>query len=101
MPGHQKHHIIPQSTKHPLLDRLGFDVHQNKKIIQLPTNPSIDATRTNHKGRHNSAYDRMILNRLDAIKSLNASDHIKMHLDDMMENIGDDLRHKRVKLNCN
>lgn len=48
-----------------------------KKNIQLPTNPSIDATRTNHKGRHNSAYDRMILNRLGAIKSLNASDHIK------------------------
>ena len=98
MPGHQKHHIIPQSTKHPLLDRLGFDVHQNKNIIQLPTDPSIDATRTVHKGRHNSAYDRMILNRLDAIESLNASDHIKkMHLDDMMENIGDDLRNKRIK----
>ena len=102
IPGHQKHHIIPQSTKHPLLDRLGFDVHQNKNIIQLPTDPSIDATRTVHKGRHNSAYDRMILNRLDAIESLNASDHIKkMHLDDMMENIGDDLRNKRIKLNCN
>ena len=102
MPGYQKHHIIPQSTKHPLLDRLGFDVHQNKNIIQLPSDPSVDATRTVHKGRHNSAYDRMILNRLDAIEALDASDNIKkLHLDDMMENIGDDLRNKRIKLNCN
>ena len=102
IPGHQKHHIIPQSTKHPLLDRLGFDVHQNKNIIQLPTDPSIDTTRTVHKGRHNSVYDQMILERLDAIEALDASDKIKkLHLDDMMENIGDDLRNKRIKLNCN
>ena len=102
IPGYQKHHIIPQSTKHPLLDRLGFDVHQNKNIIQLPTDPSIDTTRTVHKGRHNSVYDQMILERLDAIEALDASDKIKkLHLDDMMENIGDDLRNKRIKLNCN
>ena len=102
IPGHQKHHIIPQSTKHPLLDRLGFDVHQNKNIIQLPTDPSIDTTRTVHKGRHNSVYDQMILERLDAIEALDASDKIKkLHLDDMIENIGDDLRNKRIKLNCN
>ena len=50
MPGYQKHHIIPQSTKHPLLDRLGFDVHQNKNIIQLPSDPSVDATRTCPQG---------------------------------------------------
>ena len=44
----------------------------------------------------------MILNRLDAIEALDASDNIKkLHLDDMMENIGDDLRNKRIKLNCN
>ena len=85
-----------------MLDRLGFDVHQNKNIIQLPTDPSIDTTRTVHKGRHNSVYDQMILERLDAIETLDASDKIKkLHLDDMMENIGDDLRNKRIKLNCN
>ncbi|TKI69465.1 hypothetical protein FC756_09090 [Lysinibacillus mangiferihumi] len=38
MPGYQKHHIIPQSMKHLLLDRLGFDVHQSSNIVQLPTN---------------------------------------------------------------
>ena len=44
----------------------------------------------------------MILNWLDAIEALDASDNIKkLHLDDMMENIGDDLRNKRIKLNCN
>ena len=68
----------------------------------MPTDPSIDTTRTVHKGRHNSVYGQMILERLDAIETLDASDKIKkLHLDDMMENIGDDLRNKRIKLNCN
>ena len=85
-----------------MLDRLGFDVHQKKNIIQLPSDPSVDVTRTVHKERHNSAYDRMILNWLDAIEALDASDNIKkLHLDGMMENIGDDLRNKWIKLNCN
>ncbi len=102
MPGYQKHHIIPQSMKHPLLERLGFDVHQSNNIIQLPTNAQIDPTRTVHSGRHNSAYDDMIRQRLDAIDALNANDNIKrMHLNNLIENIGDDLRNKRIKLNCN
>jgi uncharacterized protein RhaS with RHS repeats len=102
MPGYQKHHIIPQSMKHPLLDRLGFDVNQNKNIVQLPTSSDIDTTRTVHKGRHNADYDLMITERLNAIDALNASDDIKrLHLNDVMENVGDDLRNKRIKLNCN
>ena len=102
MLGHQKHHIIPQSMKHPLLDKLGFDVNQSKNIVQLPTSSSIDPTRTVHNGRHNSAYDKLISDQLDAINNLNASDDIKrLHLNDLMENVGDDLRNKRIKLNCN
>lgn len=46
------------STKHPLLDRLGFDVHQHKNIIHLPTSSSIDPTGTVHIGRHTSNYDK-------------------------------------------
>jgi len=87
--------------KHPLLDKLGFDVHQSSNIVQLPTSAAIDPTRTVHKGRHNSAYDDMIRRRLNAIDALDASDDIKrMHLNDVMENVGDDLRNKRIKLNC-
>ncbi|GHT71981.1 hypothetical protein AGMMS50239_41290 [Bacteroidia bacterium] len=101
IPGYQRHHIIPKSTKHPLLDRLGFDVHQNKNIIQLPTSADIDPTRTVHNGMHNADYDKLIKSRLDAIDALKASDDIKrLHLDDLMENVGDDLRNKRIKLNC-
>jgi hypothetical protein len=101
MSGYRKHHIVPQSMQHPLLDRLGFDVHQSGNIIQLPTSADIDPTRTVHAGKHNAAYDDMIRQRLDAIDALNASDDIKrMHLNDVMENAGDDLRNKRIKLNC-
>ena len=46
------------STKHPLLDRLGLDVHQYKNIIHLPISSSIDPTRTVHIGRHTSNYDK-------------------------------------------
>ena len=98
--GYQKHHIIPESTKHPLLDRLGFDVHQHKNIIHLPTSSSIDPTRTVHTGRHASNYDKMILSRLDEIEALDADDIRKrMHVNDLMENTGDDLRNNRIRLN--
>jgi hypothetical protein len=101
MPGYQKHHIIPQSMKHPLLDRLNFDVHQSSNIVQLPVSADIDPTRTVHKGRHNAAYDDRIRKRLDVIDALDASDNIKqLHLNDLMENVGDDLRNKRIELNC-
>jgi hypothetical protein len=44
----------------------------------------------------------MIRQRLDAIDALNASDDIKqMYVNDVMENFGDDLRNKRIKLNFN
>jgi RHS repeat-associated protein len=102
IPGYQRHHIIPQSMKHPLLDRLGFDVHQSRNIIQLPTSADVDPTRTVHLGPHNSDYDKLIKDQLDVIDALDASDDIKrMHLNDVMENVGDDLRNKRIKLNCN
>lgn len=86
--------------KHPLLDRLGFDVHQSRNIVQLPTSGTIDPTRTVHRGMHNVAYDKLIRDQLDAIEALNVSDNIKrIHLNDLMENVGDDLRNKRIKLN--
>lgn len=88
------------STKHPLLDRLGLDVHLYKNIIHLPTSSSIDPTRTVHIGRHTSNYDKMILSRLDEIEALDADDIIKrMHVNDLMENTGDDLRNNRLRLN--
>ena len=98
--GYQKHHIITKSTKHPLLDRLGFDVQQHKNIIHLPTSSSIDPTRTVHTGRHTSNYNKMILSRLDEIEALDADDIRKrMHVNDLMENTGDDLRNNRIRLN--
>jgi RHS repeat-associated protein len=101
IPGFQKHHIIPQTMDHPLLNRLRFDVHQSRNIIQLPTSSSIDPTRTVHLGRHNSAYDRMIRGQLDAVEALKASDNIKrMHVNDIMNNTGNDLRNNRITLNC-
>ena len=90
---------IEVSTKHPLLDRLGFDVHQHKNIIHLSTSSSIAPTRTVHIGRHTSNYDKMILSRLDEIEALDADDIIKrMHVNDLMENTGDDLRNNRIRL---
>lgn len=88
--------------KHPLLERLAFDVHQSRNIVQLPKNADIDPTRTVHRGKHNSAYDNMILTRLNEIESLNASDDIKrMHVDALMDNVREDLMNKRIQLNCN
>ena len=43
--------------------------------------------------RHTSNYDKMIFSRLDEIEALDADDIIKrMHVNDLMENTGDDLR---------
>ena len=42
----------------------------------------------------------MILSRLDEIEALDADDIIKqMHVNDLMENTGDDLRNNRIRLN--
>ena len=42
----------------------------------------------------------MILSRLDEIEVLDVDDIIKrMHLNDLMENIGDNLRNNRIRLN--
>ena len=66
----------------------------------MPTSSSIDPTRTAHTGRHTSNYNKMILSRLDEIEALDADDIIKrMHVNDLMENTGDDLRNNRIRLN--
>lgn len=66
----------------------------------MPTSSSIDPTRTVHTGRHTSNYNKMILSRLDEIEALDADDIIKrMHVNDLMENTGDDLRNNRIRLN--
>lgn len=42
----------------------------------------------------------MILSRLDEIEALDVDDIIKrMYLNDLMENIGDNLRNNRIRLN--
>ena len=69
----------------------------------MPTSSSIDPTRTVHIGRHTSNYDKnydkMILSRLDEIEALDTDDIIKrMHVNDLMENTGDDLRNNRIRL---
>ena len=98
--GHQKHHIIPQSMKHPLLDDIGYDAHQSKNIIQLPTKTEFDPTKTVHRGKHKADYDKMIASRLDEIHNLDASKAVKkMHVDAFMDDVGDDLRNKRIRLN--
>ena len=66
----------------------------------MPTSSTIDPTRTVHTGRHTSDYDKMIFSRLDEIEPLDADDIIKrMHVNDLMENTGDDLRNNRIRLN--
>lgn len=77
IPGYQKHHIIPKSMNHPLLDRLGFDVHQSNNIIQLPVDSTINSHRTVHCGKHNAAYDNMIRQMLDKIDTLDTTDNIQ------------------------
>ena len=50
--------------------------------------------------RHTSNYGKMILSRLDKIEALDVDDIIsRMHLNDLMENTGDDLRNNRIRLN--
>lgn len=42
----------------------------------------------------------MILSRLDEIEALDVDDIIsRMHVNDLMENTGDDLRNNRIRLN--
>lgn len=49
--------------------------------------------------RHTSNYDKMIFSRLDEIEALDVDDIIKrMHVNDLMENTGDDLRNNRIRL---
>ena len=77
-----------------------YKLPDRKNIIHLPTSSSIDPTRTVHTGRHTSDYDKTILSRLDEIEPLDVDDIIKrMHLNDLMENTGDDLRNNRIRLN--
>lgn len=43
----------------------------------------------------------MIRQMLDKIDALDTTDNIKrLHLNNLIENIGDDLRNKRIALNC-
>lgn len=66
----------------------------------MPTSSAIDPTGTVHTGRHTSNYGKMILSRLDKIEALDVDDIIsRMHLNDLMENTGDDLRNNRIRLN--
>ncbi|WP_108805296.1 DUF6531 domain-containing protein [Aquimarina sp. Aq107] len=100
VPGHQRHHIIPQSMNHPLLNSIGYDPHQSRNIIQLPTTTDIDPTRAVHRGKHFGDYDNMIKTRLDVIDNMDASNEIKRaHTDALMDEIRDDLENKRIILN--
>ena len=77
-----------------------YKLPDRKNIIHLLTSSSIDPTRTVHTGRHTSDYDKMLLSRRDEIEPLDVDDIIKrMHLNDLMENTGDDLRYNRIRLN--
>ena len=50
--------------------------------------------------RQTSDYDKMILSRRDEIEALDADDIIKrIHVNDLMEKTGDDLRSNRIRLN--
>lgn len=71
-----------------------------KNIIHLLTTSSIDPTRIVHPGRHTSNYDKMILSRLNEIEALDVDNIIKrVHVNDLVENIGEDLRNNRIRLN--
>jgi RHS repeat-associated protein len=99
--GHQKHHIIPQSlAKHPVIKGTGYDVHNSKNIIRLPTSGTIDPSRTVHRGMHTKAYEKMIADELDNINRLKTSPEIKkIHIDAFVERTGEKLRTKKIALN--
>ncbi|MFJ1376767.1 RHS repeat-associated core domain-containing protein [Capnocytophaga canimorsus] len=98
--GYQKHHIIPRTLNHPLLEKLGYDIHQSRNIVYLPMNLEIEPSRTVHNGPHNKAYENLIIKQLDEIDSLKANDYIKkMHIDNLTDNLRDDLLNKRINLN--
>ncbi len=99
--GFQKHHIIPQSLgNHPLLQQLGYDVHNSSNIVRLPQYGTTDPSRTVHRGMHASAYDDLIRGRLNEIANLNASDEIRrMHVDALVDDVRSDLLNRRIQLN--
>ena len=52
-----------------------------------------------HTSNYDKNYDKMILSRLDEIEALDTDDITKrMHVNDLMENTGDDLRNNRIRL---
>ena len=101
IPGHQKHHNIPQELGgHPAIKESGYDVHNSRNITHLPTQSSTDPARTVHRGKHNSQYTLDVSERLDAIDKMKASPAIKkMHIEALSDEIGKNLRTKRTRLN--
>jgi RHS repeat-associated protein len=101
IPGHQRHHNIPQElANHPAIKSSGYDVHNSRNITQLPTDQAHDPTRTVHRGGNSRAYVETIEEALNKINDLNASPEIKrMHIQALSDKIGKGLRSNALKLN--
>jgi len=100
IPGYQKHHAIPQSMDHPVLQQTGFDVNNSNNIVYLPVDSSVDPSRTVHRGRQNGDYDDMVRARLNEIDALDASPAVKrMHVEALSDELGEELRDKEIQLN--
>jgi len=108
IPSYQKHHIIPQNmANHPVIARSGYDVHNSRNIIRLPTSGLVDGAvggaspgRTIHRGMHQEAYNTLVRDRLDRIHRLRASPEItRLHIQAMADDLADDFRNGRIKLN--
>ncbi|MEJ7807444.1 MAG: AHH domain-containing protein, partial [Telluria sp.] len=99
--GYQKHHIIPQNlANHPAIISSGYDVHNIKNMVYLPTSGAIDPDRTVHRGMHVAQYDEDIKKVLNRIDANNASPEIKrMQIQALSDNFGGKLRTNQMKLN--
>ncbi len=81
--GYQKHHIISDSLRdHPVLREVGYDINSSKNLVYLPTDSSIDGTRTVHNGSHRSWHKNDMEAELNRIYAMDASPDVKrMHID--------------------
>jgi RHS repeat-associated protein len=102
IPGYQKHHIIPQNlADHPVIKASGYDIHSSRNIVYLPTTGVRDPARTVHRGMHTNDYNLLVEARLDAIHRTNASADIKkMQIGALSDELGNDLRNKKIRLNA-
>jgi RHS repeat-associated protein len=110
--GFQKHHIIPKSLSegarpHEIFKLSGYDVHNTKNVIYLPTDRRYHKTRSIHDGfnKFHSQYNADIRSQLtDLVEVGKANNWTKQQYHDALQNVindtRQDLRKGKTKLHC-